>query len=88
MYIRWVTSGIQPTSTREAAYELSTPAGDADIFVQKLDEDGKFVWAKQLGGTGWEGARSVAVDNASGIYVVGNFNGTADFNPEIAESIR
>ncbi|KXK20025.1 MAG: SBBP repeat-containing protein [Saprospiraceae bacterium] len=68
------------------AYELSTPAGDADIFVQKLDEDGKFVWAKQLGGTGWEGARSVAVDNASGIYVVGNFNGTADFNPEIAES--
>ncbi len=65
-------------------YELSTPAGDADIFVQKLDVDGKFVWALQMGGTGWEGARSIAVDNATGIYVVGNFNSTADFNPDIA----
>jgi len=65
-------------------YEFTTPAGDADIFVQKLDADGKFLWAAQMGGTGWEGARGVAVENGVGIYVVGNFNGTVDFNPDSA----
>lgn len=68
------------TGTRE----FTTPAGDADIFVQKLDADGKFLWAAQMGGTGWEGARGVAVENNVGIYVVGNFNSTVDFNPDTA----
>ena len=58
-----------------------TPAGNDDVFVSKLDSNGDFVWAKQLGSTSWEYARDVAVDAAGNVYTVGSFNGTVDFDP-------
>ena len=41
-----------------------------------------FQWAKRMGGTGFDAARSIAVDNASGaVYTTGAFQGTVDFDP-------
>lgn len=60
--------------------ELSS-SGDNEIYVQKLNAKGEFVWAKQLGGSGWEYARAIAVDANGNVYVAGNYNGTADFDP-------
>ncbi|MBI2424602.1 MAG: SBBP repeat-containing protein [Candidatus Hydrogenedentes bacterium] len=56
-------------------------AGSADIFVSKLDSTGAFVWARQLGGTSGDSAKSIAVDSSGNVYTTGRFYGTADFDP-------
>src|SRR5258706_9550237 len=55
--------------------------GTRDIFVSKLDENGTFVWAKQMGGRDDDLDVSIAVDGSGNIYTCGSFSGTADFDP-------
>ena len=55
---------------------------DADIFVWKLDANGDFVWAKQLGGNGGDEGFVIALDHSGNIFITGHFSGTfADFDP-------
>ena len=61
-------------------YEL-TPFGENDIFVEKLDASGNFIWAKQLGGKYDDDAYAITVDNEQNVYTIGEFNDTADFDP-------
>lgn len=56
-------------------------AGGADIYVNKLDPNGNYVWAKRIGGTGDEYGYAMCTDAMGGIYSTGFFNGTADFDP-------
>ncbi len=58
-----------------------TSAGDADIFVSKLDASGNFIWAKQMGGTVSDEATAIALDNSGNVYTTGYFQGAADFDP-------
>jgi hypothetical protein len=54
------------------------PVGD--VFVAKLDPTGRPIFAKAFGDrTGWDGAWSVALDQAGNIYLVGAYQGTIDF---------
>ena len=55
--------------------------GEKDVFVQKLDASGNFIWAKQIGGTSYDAEPYISGDNFGNIYVTGNFKGTADFAP-------
>lgn len=48
-----------------------------DVFIQKLDADGNFVWAKSVGNRG----NSIHIDNTGNAYVTGNYIGTVDFDP-------
>ena len=64
-------------------YDL-TAAGSNDVFISKLGEDGNFICAKQLGGSGLDNGWSLALDDVDNIYIAGNFSGTADFDPGIA----
>jgi len=57
-----------------------TPTG-YDIFIQKLDANGNFLWAKRMGGAEYEHGVSIATDANSNVYTTGNFRGTVDFNP-------
>jgi hypothetical protein len=59
-----------------------TSAGDRDIFVSKFDNNGNFVWAKSMGGTGLDNVHRIALDLDGNVYTVGEFIGTADFNPD------
>ncbi len=61
-----------------------TSKGSADGFVLKLSTDGDFIWAKQMGGTGFDVANGIAVDSDGGVHTTGSFTGTADFNPGAA----
>jgi hypothetical protein len=58
-----------------------TSAGEYDVFVSKLDSAGNYLWARQVGGSGGDTARAIAVDGAASVYTVGYFQGTADFDP-------
>lgn len=58
--------------------------GNKDAFIQKLDNDGNFIWAKPLGGNGADEANSIYVDASNTIYVAGNFFNAVDFDPSSA----
>jgi hypothetical protein len=55
--------------------------GNNDIFIQKLDINGNYVWAKNMGGSSADFAHSIALDAIGNIYTTGGFQGTADFDP-------
>jgi Secretion system C-terminal sorting domain len=61
-------------------YNLSS-AGKSDIFVQKLDAAGNFLWAKSMGGGLFENGSSITVDASGNVYITGSFHGTVDFDP-------
>ena len=57
-------------------------AGGRDAFVIKLDNNGKYLWAKSAGGNGRYSdiAYGVTVDSIrQRVYIAGSFNGTARF---------
>jgi hypothetical protein len=58
-----------------------TSAGSVDIFISKLNSDGSFAWAKNLGGSSFDYGNSIATDSAGNVYTTGYFYGTADFDP-------
>ncbi len=58
--------------------------GSNDIFVSKLNSLGDYVWGRVMGGTSLENGYSIEVDQSNNIYVSGNFQGTADFDPGAA----
>ncbi len=58
-----------------------TSAGQADIFVSKLDPSGNFLWARNMGGTGLDHAYSLDLDVLGNVYTTGRFTGQADFDP-------
>lgn len=64
-----------------------TSAGDKDIFIQKLDSDGKLLWVKQIGGAYLDEAYSLAVDASGNVYTAGYFSSTVDFDPGSGSSI-
>jgi Domain of unknown function (DUF4347)/Beta-propeller repeat/FG-GAP-like repeat len=55
--------------------------GESDIFINKLDSNGNYLWVKQIGGNDNEAASAISVDNAGNVYTAGTFTGTVDFNP-------
>lgn len=63
-----------------ASFFLSS-FGDWDIFVIKLDKNGKLVWAASAGSPGTDSGAGVDVDPMGNVYVTGYFAGTANFDP-------
>jgi len=59
---------------------ILTTAGGLDIFVIKLNAEGNFVWAKSLGGEGYEETTAMGIDGAGNLYVAGYFYAAANFN--------
>jgi hypothetical protein len=67
-----------------------TSAGSNDIYISKLDSDGNYVWAKRIGGGGYDVPQSIAIDSLGNVYTIGSFNPangffseTVDFDPGV-----
>ena len=58
-----------------------TSAGQWDVFVCKMDKDGKAVWMVSMGGPKWEVGEGISVDAHNNIYVTGYFQDKVDFDP-------
>lgn len=59
-----------------------TSNGSEDIFIQKLDASGNFIWAVSMGGTGEDDyPEDIYVDASNNIYTTGSYESTADFDP-------
>jgi hypothetical protein len=56
-----------------------TSAGNADIFLSKLDAAGNFIWAKRYGGTSEDQALAMSLDNLSNVYITGNAGDSISF---------
>lgn len=52
-----------------------------NAYILKLDQDGDFVWAKQIEGDTVSNGTSLCFDSGGNIYVAGNFMNTFDFDP-------
>lgn len=80
IYITGYFSGIVDFDPGVGTYNL-TSAGYADAFIQKLDANGNFIWAKSMGGPNSEIGYSIVVDEFGNVYTTGIFQGIADFDP-------
>jgi hypothetical protein len=80
VYITGIFSGTVDFDPGAETSELST-FGGRDIFIQKLDPNGELIWVKQIGGTSFDYAYSIALDAYANVFITGAFKGTADFDP-------
>ncbi len=65
----------------DAGTTYLTSAGRQDVFIQKMDSSGNFLWARSFGNAKDEFASCIAIDDSGNIYTTGNFYGTLDFDP-------
>lgn len=84
----YITGGFQGTVDFDpgTGSQLLT-ASQKDIFICKLDNNGAYVWARNMGGPGSGSLgntyvlKSLVVDAAQNVYYSGSFNQTVDFDP-------
>ncbi|MCK7591597.1 SBBP repeat-containing protein [Subsaxibacter sp. CAU 1640] len=58
-----------------------TSVGESDIYIQKMDPSGNFLWAKSYGSSLNDIGTSVTVDGSGNVYATGYFRNTVNFNP-------
>jgi len=65
-------------------YELDPTVinqADSDLFIEKLDASGNFIWARTIGGPGSDAGWAIKVDESGSVYTTGYFSGTGDYDP-------
>lgn len=61
---------------------LISDSASTDIFILKLDQDGNFIWVKSMGGSYYEEALSISIDQYENVYTTGMANSIGgDFDP-------
>ncbi len=66
-----------------ASTSTITAVGSYDAFVSKFDGAGNFIWAKSVGGAGWDQINAVSADVSGNVISSGYFNSTVDFDPGV-----
>lgn len=79
----YTTGSFQGTVDFDPGTGISniTSEGGNDIFVQKMDAEGKFIWVKSFAGASSNQSLCNSVDASGNVYTIGYFGGTVDFDP-------
>lgn len=79
----YTTGRFQGTVDFDPGANISnlTASGNYDIFVSKLDNAGNLVYAKKMGGNGYDDAKDIAVNLSDNVFTTGQFESPADFDP-------
>jgi hypothetical protein len=64
---------------------LLSTNGLTDIFIQKLNSNGDFVWVRKIGGVAFDEINGISI-NDTVLYLTGTFQSTVDFNPSTSVS--
>jgi len=56
--------------------------GPFDIFLEKLDSSGNYIWAKPIRGADGQLYSIITIDEFDNIYMTGSYTGTTDFDPQ------
>jgi hypothetical protein len=84
VYVVGSFSGTVDFDPGVGSFQL-TASGNTDLFVQKLDAAGNFIWAKHIGGIGanirTNRGKTIALDSHGDVYIGGHFDKTVDFDP-------
>lgn len=82
----YITGQFQGTVDFDPGVGVSSlsSAGSNDIFFAKYDNNGNYQWAKRIGAASSDKGLAIDVDAGNNIYITGNFQGTADFDPGAA----
>jgi hypothetical protein len=55
--------------------------GYSDIFFAKYDNNGNYIWAKQIGSTDYNSGECITIDNSNNVFITGYYSGITDFDP-------
>ncbi len=80
VYTAGVFGGTVDFDPSPSVFNLSSLSGSGG-FIQKLDAQGNFIWAKAFTGNGATQITSMVIDTAGNIYTTGDFTWTTDFDP-------
>lgn len=80
VYMSGVFNGTSDFDPGSGSTTLTTLGAD-DIFIQKLNSAGNFIWVKQIGGVGEQRVTSIKSDNIGNVVIGGYFIGSVDFDP-------
>jgi len=81
-YIKYYQNAVYITgSTSGGSFGSITPKwyGSYDIFVAKMDTNGKWLWAQTAGGTKVDSSLNMYLDGSGNIYISGSVEKTASF---------
>jgi gliding motility-associated-like protein len=83
VYTAGLFRGVVDFDPGPAVYNL-TASSVYDIFISKMDADGKFLWAKQIRSstfTWYVTQPGISIDSMGNAYIGWAFHGTIDFDP-------
>ncbi|MGB3946817.1 MAG: SBBP repeat-containing protein [Bacteroidia bacterium] len=85
VYATGAFAGTADFDPSGATFNL-TSTGSSDIYINKLDSLGNFVWAINMGSTSGDEGLSITTDLSGNVYSTGYFRDIADFDPSIGVS--
>ena len=74
IYVSGVTRGFSPELNRVAK---GAHAGKDDFFLARFSDLGQLEWLSYGGGTGFDAANSIDIDDAGNLYITGYFDRSA-----------
>ncbi|MDI1437135.1 hypothetical protein [Polyangium sorediatum] len=63
-----------------------SPEGAGDVFLVKLDPNGKYLWGKSFGNGQYQVAYTITTDPSGSVIIGGSFGGTVDFGAGVLQA--